>query len=110
MRSVSIYGNKEFSNAWDELQFAKDYNRRINKPQISTSLASPSAVDGFSIKTSFASPDSRIRYNRITDPILQQSEPHLHIFKSTVHKVNGAHTDTAFFTETNIEPRLNHKK
>jgi hypothetical protein len=30
-RSVSIYENKEFATAWSELQFAKDYNKKVNR-------------------------------------------------------------------------------
>jgi len=60
-RSISIYGNKEFSSPWSELLFAKDYNKKINNNMYSTS-------SGFNIyethtMSSPRSPDSRLRYN-----------------------------------------------
>jgi len=105
-RSVSIYSNKEFGSAWSELQFAKDYNKKVNREVGSVSIYS-TTDDGFKMSNS---PDSRLRYNKKTDPIIQDTASSTNSFKSSVKRIESAHGSSKIFIPADPKPQGTSKR
>lgn len=106
-RSVSIYADNQFPNAWTELAFAKDYNKKVNREFFSPSVT---AKDGEFFSQPPMSPPSRIRYNQRTDPILQENPDSNAAFRPSVRRIEKGHNDAPIFIPEAPKPYAPSKK